>query len=121
MKDLNLLIIFITLLVSFFIIDVVASNKQGFKGVVIDKHYKSSRTSVGSGVATGANGSSTVVTTVQTEPEEFYLIVRTTNCDIVTVKCSSELYYSKEISQDITCEYYIGLFTGAIIGQLGIK
>ncbi len=98
---------------AFLLIDGIASKPEPFYGSVIDKHYKAERTSVGTGTAVGSNGSVGVVTTTETDTEEFLIMVKTETGEIVTVKCEPELYYEKQVGQKIDCKAYKGLFTGA--------
>lgn len=116
----SLIAIFI-LGLAFFLIDGIASKPEPFYGSVIDKHYKAEITSVGTGTAVGSNGSVGVVTTTETDPEEFLIMVKTETGKIVTVKCEPELYYEKQVGQKIDCKAYKGLFTGATWSMYGLR
>lgn len=106
---------------AFLLIDGIASKPEPFYGNVIDKHYKAERNSVGTGTAIGSNGSVGVVTTTETDPEEFLIMVKTETGKIVTVKCEPELYYEKQVGQKIDCKAYKGFFTGSTWSMYGVR
>lgn len=104
----------VILAVAFIIIDSTASKPEAFYGNVIDKHYEAQSHRTGTGVGVTSSGNTAVVVTSETEPEKYLLKVRTKGGNIVTVKCSPELYYQKEVGQSIDCIAYKGFFTGNI-------
>jgi hypothetical protein len=91
------------------IIDGLASRHQDIKGIVIDKHYESERSS--SGVGVGAKGEAVVIT--QHESEKFILIVKAGD-KIHTVKTTSENYYKYSIGDQVKYKQWKGLITKTI-------
>tara|TARA_R110000823_G_scaffold221193_1_gene349701 strand:- start:1389 stop:1778 length:390 start_codon:yes stop_codon:yes gene_type:complete len=112
---------FVILAVAFIIIDSAASKPEAFYGNIVDKHYEAKSHRTGTGVGVTSSGNSAVVVTSETEPEKYLLKVRTSSGNIVTVKCSPELYYQKEVGQSIDCIAYIGFFTGNTWSLHGVR
>lgn len=83
-----------------------------FTGKLIDKHYSNSTVSVGTGVGIDPYGRSVVVTTTQIKPEEWILIIRKQDGQIVSVNCSDSIFYSKAINENIDFITYYGLIFG---------
>ena len=97
---------------AFFLIDGIAVKAEPFHGSVIDKHYKDERNSTGTGYGMTNSGKSGVILTSEYESEKFLLMVKTEGGNVVTVECEPELYYKKQVNQEIDCEAYKGFFTG---------
>lgn len=112
MPIMSSVIALIILGITFIVIDGINTEPKPFYGTVIDKHYKAERNSTGTGYGMTSNGKMGVVVVSESEPEKFLVIVETENGKIVTVKCSPELYYKKQIGERIECNNYIGYFTG---------
>ena len=112
-----LIILGITLIV----IDGINTEPKPFYGTVIDKHYKAERNSTGAGYGMTSNGKMGVVVSSESEPEKFLIMVETENGKIVTVKCSPELYYKKQIGEKIECNNYIGSITGMSWALKGVR
>ena len=105
----------------FLLIDGIASKPYPFDGIVMDKQYKAEVNSTGTGYGIMSNGKSGMIITHQHEEEEFLLMVKTSNKEVVTVKCSAGLYYEKEIGQKIECNASKGFFTGKVLSMHGIR
>lgn len=116
----SLIAIFI-LGLAFLLIDGIASKPELFYGIVIDKHYKAERNSVGTGYGITSSGGNGVIVTSEHESEKFLLIVKTENGNVVTVECEPELYYEKQVGQEIDCKAYKGYFTGSIWSMYGVR
>ena len=116
----SLMLIFILGLV-FVTIDGLASKPEPFTGSVIDKYYQAEKNSTSTGFGTTSDGKSGVIVTTQHANQKFLLMVKNENGNIVTVECTSELYYEKQIGQQIYCKAYKGFFTGSIWSMHGIK
>lgn len=112
MPILSIILVIAILSVAFIIVDGVMSKPVPFYGTVVDKHYKAEINSSGTGYGMTSSGKSGVIFTSQHEAEEFLLIVKTGNGNLVTVECEPELYYKKEVGQKINCNAYKGYFTG---------
>lgn len=102
-------IIFITVIafIVFMIFDICLMQVNTQKGVVVDKQYKPETTSVGTGVSNGKT-----VTTVQTDSEEWLIMARCTDGEIVTIKAENNIYYSKNVGDQIKFNVCTGKFTG---------
>ena len=111
----------ICLILVLFCVDMFGGEDKYFEGTVIDKHYKAERNSTGTGYGMTSNGKMGVVVTSESEPEKFLVMVKTENAQIFTVKCSAELYYKKEIGEQIECNNYIGYFTGMSWSLRGVR
>ncbi len=113
-------ILILILGIAFILIEIFFCNKETFYGKVMDKQYKSETTSVGTGTIVNPNGSVGVVTT-NVDPEEFLIMVKTENGKIVTVKCEPELYYEKQIGEQIEFNVCKGFLTKTIWLYRGVK
>ncbi len=116
----SLIAIFI-LGLAFFLIDGIASKPEPFYGSVIDKHYKAERNSTGIGYGMTSSGENGVIVTSEHESEEFLLMVKTENGNIVTVECEPTLYYEKQVGQKIDCKAYKGFITGLTWSMYGVR
>ena len=116
----SLIAIFI-LGLAFLLIDGIASKPDPFCGIVIDKHYKAERNSVGTGYGMTSSGKSGVIVTSEHESEKFLLMVKTESGNVVTVECEPELYYEKQVGQKIDCKDYKGFFTGVTLSMYGVR
>lgn len=105
--------LFIVVLV-FLTLDGLFSNKTQFNGIVIDKQYKLESTSVGTGIIHNNNNGPTVISTIDTEPEKFVIIVQSKNGHIYTANSTKEIYYTKSKGQIVNCYHNIGLFSNSI-------
>jgi hypothetical protein len=116
----SLITIFI-LVLTFFLIDGIASKPEPLYGSVIDKHYKAERNSTGTGYGMTISGKSDVIVTSEYEIEKFLLMVKTDNGKVVNVECEPELYYEKQVGQKIDCKAYKGFFTGSTWSMYGVR
>jgi hypothetical protein len=107
------------ILFAFISLDGLLPTAEYHSGHVVDKHYtaESKRTGTGFGVTGG--GQTGVIITTEREPENYLLMVRAENGEIVTVKCEPELYYEKEIGEPVEFVVYKGWFTGMSWGARG--
>lgn len=62
-----------------------------------------------------------IVSTSEHEGEKFLIMVKTKSNEIITIKCESELYYSKKVGQSINYEVFKGYFTGWTWYTNGVK
>ena len=108
-------------LIVFILIDGLASYPESFNGVVLDKHYKSETNSTGTGYGTTSNGKGGVIVTSHHESEKFLLMVKVEGGEVVTVQCEPEIYYKKELGNEIQCNAYKGFFTGLTWSLYGVK
>lgn len=99
------------LIMGFFLLDSVMGIPEHHTGTVVDKHYKPERHSSGTGVGM-AGGKTAVVYTSSHESEAFLLMVKTSEGRIETVKCEPELYYEKEIGNNLEFKIRKGRATG---------
>lgn len=106
---------------AFILIDGIASKPEAFYGNVIDKHYEAESHRTGTGVGVTSSGKTGVVITSESEPEKFLLIVKTESGKIVTVNCEPELYYVKEVGEQVESNAYKGLFTGMVWSLRGVR
>ena len=118
---LSSIISLVILFVVFLLIDGIFSKPVYFSAIVMDKHYKAESTKIGTDVVTTSNGGTGIVTTTETEPEEFLVMVKNNNGKILTAKCEPEIYYSKEKGQRIECYWSKGLFSGWQWSVHGVK
>lgn len=120
MASISTLIMLILLLAT---VDFASSfgNEEIYNGVIVDKQYSARRTSTGTGTAIGTNGRVGVVTTTDTSPEKFLLMVRDKDGKIHTVTCEPELYYVKENEDSL--RYFIrkGRVLGGVWSIKGIE
>lgn len=121
MPVMSSVIALIILGITFIVIDGINTEPKPFYGTVIDKRYKAERNSTGTGYGMTSNGKMGVVVTSESEPEKFLVMVKTESGQIVTVKCSPELYYEKEIGEEIDCVNYVGSFTGMSWSLKGVR
>lgn len=105
----------------FLFIDGITSKPEFYYGNVIDKHYLAKKHRTGTGFGVTGDGRIGIITTSENEPEKFILMVKTENGDIVTTDCKPEIYYKKEIGQEIEIAIYKGRFTGIDWYAEGIK
>ncbi len=115
------IIALIVLGIVFILIDEIGAKAEPFNGTIVDKQYKAERSTTGVGTVTSSSGQVGTVVTSQTDPEAFLIMVKTGNGKIVTVECTAELYYQKEIGQEINCNYYRGLITGYVWSSKGVN
>jgi hypothetical protein len=64
------------LLLGLLVVETAWTDPTTLQGTVIDKFYSASSTSVGTGVAVGSNGRMVPVTTVESGPEKYTVIVQ---------------------------------------------
>tara|TARA_R110002111_G_scaffold59176_3_gene99689 strand:- start:74 stop:451 length:378 start_codon:yes stop_codon:yes gene_type:complete len=107
--------------IAFIIIDGVNAEPQPFYGTVIDKHYKAEVNTTGTGYGMTSSGKSGVVMTSEHESEKFLVMVKTSKGNVVTVECSAELYYKKQVGEKIDCNNYIGSYTGMSWALKGVR
>jgi len=107
---LTVIIVLVSLILLFGFVDIFFSKEIPFNGIVIDKHYKSESSSYGTGVAYTTKGMA-VVTTHQSSPEEFLVMVKKPNGEVITISCEASMYYAKKINQSISCISDVGYFT----------
>jgi hypothetical protein len=105
----------------FICIDGLMSKPEFHSGNVIDKHYLAGSHRNGNGLGVTSSGQTSVVMISESEPEKFLLIVKTKSGDIVTAKCKPELYYEKEMGQEIEFAIYKGRFTNISWSVWGIR
>jgi hypothetical protein len=115
------IITLILLGILFISIDGLMSKPEFYSGNVIDKHYSPARNRTGTGVGVTSGGQTAVVMTSESQPEKFLLMVKTKAGNVVTAKCKPELYYEKEIGQEIEFAIYKGLFTGMSWSARGVR
>lgn len=116
----EVLLIIIVALVIFLLVDIFCSKPKRFTGEIIDKQYKAESASTNTGVVTNSNGNTTVITTTEFNPEKWILIVKKQDGEIITVKSSSEIYYSKSIGESVDFDTYFGLFTKYNYGSTAV-
>lgn len=110
------------LLLSLFIgIDSILSVPEYHHGKVVDKQYKAETKSTGIGSGAAGNGQVGVVITSQNEPEKFLLMVKTPEGKVLTADAEAELYYQKEIGDNLAYALYKGRFTGFTWSVKGLK
>jgi hypothetical protein len=85
-------------------VDIAGSNRVKFKGTVIDRYYKAES------VRTLVSEDGDVA--VESEEESFTLVIKSPRGKVITVKSSPELFYIKDVGDDLDCVSYIGWFTG---------
>jgi hypothetical protein len=105
----------------FICIDGLMSKTEFYSGKVIDKHYSAESHRTGTGVGVTSSGQTGVVMTSESEPEKFLLMVKTKTGNVVTAECKPELYYEKEIGQEIEFAIYKGRFTGMSWSVRGVR
>jgi hypothetical protein len=105
----------------FICIDGLMSKPEFYSGNVVDKHYSAESHRTGAGVGVTSGGQTGVVMTSESEPEKFLLMVKTKTGNVVTAKCKPELYYEKEIGQEIEFVIYKGRFTGLSWAVRGVR
>ena len=94
------------------LVDGLASTTVQHQGVVLDKHYEAERSGLGTGTAITPDGEVGIVTTTESEPEQFVLMIRTEDQKVITVKCKPELFYQKEVGDAMVYVVNRGLLTG---------
>ena len=105
----------------FLLIDILASKPESFNAIVLDKQYKAERNSYSRGYGMTSGGKSGIIIMSQYESEEFNIIAKCDNNNIITVKCKPSIYYSKELGDTIECVNYKGYFTNLLMFSKGIK
>ncbi len=105
----------------FICMDGLMSKPEFYSGNVIDKHYSAESHRTGTGVGVTSSGQTGVVMTSEREPEKFLLMVKTKAGNVVTARCKPELYYEKEIGQEIEFAIYKGRFTGVSWSVRGVR
>jgi preprotein translocase subunit SecF len=115
------IITLILLGIVFISIDGLMSKPEFYSGSVIDKHYSAESHRTGTGVGITSSGQTGVVMTSESEPEKFLLMVKTETGNVVTAKCKAELYYEKQIGQEIEFAIYKGLFTNMSWSVRGVR
>ena len=78
----------------------------------MDKHYEAERSGLGTGTAITPDGEVGIVTTTESEPEQFVLMIRTEDQRVITLKCTPELFYQKDVGDAMVYAVHRGLFTG---------
>jgi hypothetical protein len=123
-EDMPIIGIIVTLMVLVFLfvlVDGAASIPTSLSGEVVGKHYEPMRTSIGNGNGLGNEGGVVTTTTTEITPEKFLIMVKTENDEIITVKCSPELYYREKVGDTIDLYVYEGFFTGINYGAYGVQ
>lgn len=114
-KDAPLIAVLITLFLSyacFLLVDWAAGRTEFSTGIVVDKQYKAEINTTGTGYGTTTNGQGGVIVTTSHDSEKFLLLAKSITNEIVTVECEPELYYNKEVGQEIEYKTRKGYFTG---------
>ena len=94
------------------LVDGLALTTVQHRGVVLDKHYEAERSGLGTGTAITSDGEVGIVTTTESEPEQFVLMIRTEDQRVITLKCTPELFYQKDVGDAMVYAVHRGLFTG---------
>lgn len=97
----------LTLIVGFFISDYIFSSTISYNGIVYEKIYKPSSTSIGTG--TDSKGNVGVITIANVER---FIILVDTKGSIESVSIESNLWRDLEKGNEIIIEVNNGLFTG---------
>jgi hypothetical protein len=105
----------------FICLDVFFAKSVYDSGNVVDKHYSAESHKTGTGVGVTSSGQTGVVITSSSEPEKFLLIIKTNSGKVITAKCEPELYYQKEIGNQIEVAICKGRFTGLTWSIYGIR
>lgn len=112
MNKLNIIFVLSVLFLCLLVVDCFYHTKEEFKCTVVDKHYKASSESVGTGNVIGSNGVVSVVSTYEYESEKFILIVETLENEIITIECDPKVYYSLNKESKIVAYHMIGNLFG---------
>lgn len=102
------------------LIDILGYKTDCFCGNVMDKQYVEERISTGDHYII-RKGGTFYETRTNYEPERFLIIVETETGEFHSVKCEPDLYYRKEIGDQIECEAFKGLFTGLVYARRGVN
>lgn len=109
------------LLIAGYFVDRVGSKSVSVSGIVVDKHYKAERNSNGVGYGTSSSGNTGMVVTSSRESEKFLIMVRSNEGHIVTTESTADIFYSKEIGDDVVFEAYKGWITGIVYTNRMVK
>ena len=112
--------ILIILLVLFFIVDTGFSNEITFSGTVIDKRHQSESSTTGTGYVYTNKGTA-FVTTHQTTPEVYQLLVKLSSGEVKKVECDATLWYRKKVNDKINCKSYIGYLSKTSWSNNGVN
>lgn len=96
----------------FLLVDGLASTVTQQQGTVVDKHYEAERSGLETGTAVTTDGEVGIVTTVETTPEQFVIMIKTSDQEVITLKCEPKLFYQKEPGDPMSYQVRRGLFTG---------
>jgi len=105
----------------FVIIDCIGSKSEILVGNVIDKHYKAESIHYGTKTNYISKGNYETITTREVDPEKYLIIAKFNDGQIVTVECSTNLYYQKNVGDKIDVKINKGLLSGAIWSIKGVK
>ena len=112
MNKFNIIVVLSVLFLCLLLVDSLYYTREEFKCTVVDKHYKASSESVGTGNAIGGKGGVSVVSTYEYEPEKFILIVETLEHEIITIECDPKVYYSLNKESKTVAYHMIGNLFG---------
>lgn len=104
---------FIVGIPSFFIVDMIGSNKKDIDGVVIEKGFSPSNQSTTIGMAYTNNGAAPVVAT-SGHPDEWSLIVNTVDGNYTKVSVSTNDYYQRDVDDKVNIVYRQGWISGIV-------
>jgi hypothetical protein len=116
----GVIVIIVILSLALITLDSLMGVPEQLQGTVLEKHYVPERSSTGTGVGS-AGGKTAVVITSEHDPEKFLVMVRTPAGKIETVKCSPELYYQKEVGDQLQFRIKRGRFTGSKWSVKGLR
>lgn len=112
-----LLMILVLLL---FIVDTGFSKEITFSGTVIDKRHQSESSTTGTGYVYTNKGTA-FITTHQTTPEVYQLLVKLSSGEVVKVECDATLWYRKNVNDKVNCESHIGYLSKSSWSDRGVN
>lgn len=111
-----LMIIGIVGFIVFVIGDYMTGTTRPENAVVVGKSYKPAETHTGVGTGVGANGQVATVVTTSSTSEEWNVIVRLGNGNVVEAKASSQQWAEAKEGNDVTVDVAIGGWSRSILG-----
>jgi hypothetical protein len=105
----------------FLVVDLTMGKSEYSKGIVTEKHYSTSATSVGTSTGVTSNGQSVVSTHVEYMPENFVLFVKDDNKQIFAVTCESNIYHAKNLGDAVQFKIVRSLFTKTVVTVVAIQ
>ena len=103
--------VFLILLISLLITDIVFGTTYYVTGNIIEKHYIPSSSEVGVGKSVNPSGQMGVVTTTSSSSEKFIIIIRTPEGEIINATSTSDLYFTLEKGDNVEAGIVIGRLT----------